>query len=190
MFDFILLCIFAYILGAIPTAVIIGKLFFKKDIREFGSGNSGATNALRVFGPLTAIFVLLFDVLKGFLALSLSSNPEIQFFLCLSVLVGHILPVFADFRGGKGVATALGCFIAINPVFIILPLIVFVVTLMITRISSLSSILAIFSLVISGVFIPTNILICILMVIVCSIILQTHKENISRIIDGKEKKLF
>jgi glycerol-3-phosphate acyltransferase PlsY len=190
MFNFILLCIVAYLLGAIPTAILIGKLFFKKDIRQYGSGNSGATNALRVFGPLVALFVLSIDVLKGFVAVSLSTNPEIQFFLCLSVLAGHILPIFADFKGGKGVSTTFGCFAAINPQFIILPLIVYITTLIITRISSLSSILAIFSFVISGLFIPSNILICMLLIIVCSIILHTHRENIERIIIGKEKKLF
>ena len=120
----VLYCVAAYLLGSIPSSVWIGKVFFNTDIREHGSGNAGTTNTFRVLGVVPGIFVFAFDLMKGYLAVSLirfahdmipATSGYINFSLLLGGLavLGHIFPVFANFKGGKGVATLLGIIFAI-----------------------------------------------------------------------------
>lgn len=180
----------AYLIGSIPTGLIIGKLFFKIDIRNVGSGNSGATNAYRIFGHKAGLSVLFFDVLKGIIATNLSTEPVMQFLLGIFVIGGHVWSVFAGFRGGKGVATTYGVFLGINPLLVILPLLIYVLTFFLFRISSVSSIASILSLIFSAFFVDINIMTSFLILLVCPLILWTHTENIERIINGEEKKLF
>ena len=139
-----LLIILAYLLGSIPTAVWVSKYFFDIDIREYGSGNAGATNTYRVLGSRWGTFVMVADVLKGVLATSLfllipyymSDELERTNFMVglgLASVLGHIFPVFADFKGGKGVATLLGMVIAIQPIVAVCCVGVFILVLFLTR---------------------------------------------------------
>ena len=148
-----ILVIFAYLIGSIPTSVWISKYVFNIDIRNYGSGNAGATNTFRVLGSKWGSFVMLVDVSKGILATSLYilipfylshelARTNFMIILGLTAVVGHIFPIWAEFKGGKGVATLLGMTIAIQPMVALLCLMVFAFTLIITRFVSLSSMLA------------------------------------------------
>lgn len=198
--------IIAYLLGSVPTSVWVGKLFYQIDIREHGSGNAGANNTIRVLGFKAGLPVLLVDVLKGWLAVSLpvlingqfevgasmdgSSMLNLQLLLGVMALLGHIFPVFAGFRGGKGVATLLGVCLAVLLYPTLLALVVFIIVLFSFKIVSLSSMSAGVSLpvftVITGDFQQTQLIIFTIMLAV--IILITHRNNIRRIIKGEEGK--
>ena len=190
MVIFIFLVILSYLIGSFPSALLFGKIIFKKDIRKLGSGNPGSTNVFRVFGFIPALIVLTFDIFKGFLATSLSTDPPVQFFLVLSVIFGHIYPLLSKFRGGKAVATTIGCFLSINPLLMILPVIVYFIVLLTTRIGSVASICLICSILISAVIVDVGLLFSILIVICILITFFTHRENIEKIITDQEKKLF
>ncbi|MBE8863408.1 glycerol-3-phosphate 1-O-acyltransferase PlsY, partial [Enterococcus faecium] len=139
----ILLFIVAYLLGSIPSGVWVGKLFFKKDIRQHGSGNTGTTNTFRVLGQTAGTLVLFMDILKGTLATCLpfifhvtSINP----LLCgVCAILGHTFPIFAGFKGGKSVATSAGMLLGFNPLFFVYSCIIFIVSLFCTSMVSLSS---------------------------------------------------
>src|SRR5580704_4310343 len=147
-----ILLIFAYLIGSIPTAVWVSKWVFGIDIREHGSGNAGATNTFRILGKKAGCGVMLGDMLKGFLAVKLAllspfivfSEPfvNLQIFLGLSAVLGHIFPIWADFRGGKGIATLFGMILSIQPLVAVSLVAVFVLMLFLTRYVSLSSITA------------------------------------------------
>lgn len=117
----VILLLVAYLLGSIPSGVWIGKLFFKKDIRQFGSGNTGTTNTFRVLGKPAGITVLLMDILKGTLATSLPYLFGLQgvnpLFFGVAAVLGHTFPIFANFKGGKAVATSAGMLLAYSPTF-------------------------------------------------------------------------
>ena len=198
--------IIAYLLGSVPTSVWVGKLFYQIDIREHGSGNAGANNTIRVLGFKAGLPVLLVDVLKGWLAVSLpvlingqfevgasmdgSSMLNLQLLFGVMALLGHIFPVFAGFRGGKGVATLLGVCLAVLLYPTLLALVVFIIVLFSFKIVSLSSMSAGVSLpvftVITGDFQQTQLII--FTIILAVIILITHRNNIRRIIKGEEGK--
>lgn len=193
----VILLLLAYILGSIPTSVWIGKLFYGIDVREHGSGNAGATNTFRVLGVKAGIPVLAIDILKGFLAVKLSifseliyDITELKIGLCIMALLGHIFPVFAQFRGGKGVATLLGGVICISPELVFFSLLVFLIVLFIYRMVSLSSISA-------GISYPIFVLLfgshepvmLIFSCLVAVLLIITHKKNIKRILHGQENKI-
>ncbi len=191
----------AYLVGSIPSAVWVGRTFYNIDVREYGSGNAGATNAFRVLGKKPGIVVLIMDILKGFLAVKLayfmgdydSQSPEfIDFELALAVcgIMGHIFPVFVGFRGGKGVATMLGILIGIHPQAAIFCATTFIVTLYLSGYVSLSSMVSgiVFPVVIM-VFYSTNSSINIFSLAVAILILVTHQRNIERIIRGEESRV-
>ena len=190
----------AYLLGSIPTAVWIGKYFYNIDVREYGSGNAGATNVFRVLGKKAGVPVLLIDVLKGFLAVSLAytsaypinSNPFINLQLVLGIasLVGHIFPVFASFRGGKGIATLLGMAIGIDYALALACIALFLLVLLLTKYVSLSSILATVSFPVFAIFFfkrdePLLIAFGIVAII---IVVLTHQKNIKKLWEGEENK--
>lgn len=190
-----------YLVGSIPSAVWVGRTFYNIDVREYGSGNAGATNTFRVLGKKPGIAVLIMDVLKGFLAVKLayilgdydSKSPEfIDFELALAVcgLLGHIFPVYVGFRGGKGVATMLGILVAIHPQAALVCALVFIITLFFTGYVSMSSMMAgvTFPIVIM-VFYSTNSSINIFSLAVAILILVTHQRNIERIIDKEESRV-
>lgn len=191
----------AYLVGSIPSAVWVGRTFYNIDVREYGSGNAGATNTFRVLGRKPGIVVLIMDILKGFLAVKLafimgdydSQSPEfIDYELALAVcgIMGHIFPVFVGFRGGKGVATMLGILIGIHPQAAVICALSFIVTLYLSGYVSLSSMISgiVFPIVIM-VFYSTNSSINIFSLAVAILILVTHQRNIERIIRNEESRV-
>lgn len=205
VYTVVVLTIVAYLLGSIPSAVWIGKYYYGVDIREHGSHNAGTTNMLRVLGRRAALPVFAIDFLKGFVAVTLSNliayDPEIQtdfifnvkILLVVAAVLGHIFPLFAGFRGGKGVATLAGAVTGVYPPAILLCLAVWVVTLMITHYVSLSSMLA-------GVMFPIFILISprtnhsvslvVFSICVAVLLVITHRKNIKRLREGTESKIY
>ncbi len=197
-----LLIILAYLIGSIPTAVWVSKYFFNIDIREYGSGNAGATNTFRVLGAKWGTFVMAIDVLKGVIATSLYillpyyltdewDRTNFMIGLGLASVFGHIFPIWANFRGGKGVATLLGMAVAIQPLVALCCIGVFLIVLYLTRFVSLSSILAGISFMVFILFIfnEKETLYRIFAVLVALMVVLTHQKNISRIIKGTESKI-
>ncbi len=200
-FQVVTALIIAYLLGSIPTSVWIGKWFFNLDIRTQGSGNAGATNTIRVLGLKAGLPVLLFDVFKAWLAVhvstwltnpAFSTNQEVIYWIILGGLavLGHVYPVFAGFRGGKGVATLVGVVIALYPASFLVILIFFTLVMFFTRIVSVSSISSsiIFPFVAIFMFDEKRLPLVILAVAIALFVPYTHRENIKRLISGTEKK--
>lgn len=190
----------AYLLGSIPTAVWIGKYFYRIDVREYGSGNAGATNTFRVLGKKAGIPVLLIDVLKGFAAVNLAyisnysphSNQFINLQLVLGIasLIGHIFPIFASFRGGKGIATLLGIILAVHLFAALSAIGIFIIVLLISSYVSLSSIIAavLFPLIVIGIFKETVPSLIIFSILIAIMVLITHQKNIERLLRREESK--
>jgi glycerol-3-phosphate acyltransferase PlsY len=191
----------AYLLGSIPTSVWIGKALYNIDVREFGSGNAGATNTFRVLGKNAGIPVLAIDILKGSLAVALAylsgfANQSHEFInlqlgLGVAALMGHIFPVFAGFRGGKGVATILGIVICIVPVSCALSLCVFLIVLFSTRIVSLSSMIGgiTFPVFLNLVMGNTNPILTVFSIVVSTLLIITHRKNILHLLKKQESKV-
>ena len=191
----------AYLLGSIPTSVWIGKFFYNIDVREFGSGNAGATNTFRVLGRKAGIPVLIIDILKGTAAVSLSFvsgfQMETPFFtnfqigLGIAALIGHIFPVFAGFRGGKGVATILGVVICITPISCCVALLVFLTVLFITRYVSLGSILAGISypIILNIGMHNTDVILVVFSLLTAVLLIITHRKNIVRLLKKQEARI-
>lgn len=183
-----------YLLGSIPFGYIAGKLFKKIDIRELGSGNIGATNVFRILGPSLASLVLISDIGKGIFSIYLVQYFNIDNLLILTiaglaVICGHDWSLFLGFKGGKGIATTFGVIFALNPIISILAIVVWVVVMIITRYASLSSILAVISIMIFTILFkqPYEYIIFSAIIIVLSIF--KHKENIKRLRSGNERKI-
>jgi glycerol-3-phosphate acyltransferase PlsY len=198
----IILIILAYIIGSIPTAVWVSKSVFGIDIRDYGSGNAGATNSFRVLGSKWGSFVMLVDVTKGIIATSLyilipfyltNELARTNFMIALGMVavLGHIFPIFANFRGGKGVATLLGMALAIQPMVALLCLVVFLITLLSTRFVSLSSMLAgvAFMVLILFIFNEKETIYRLFAIIVAMMVVVTHQKNITRLFKGTENKV-
>lgn len=196
--------IVAYLIGSIPSAYLIGKYFKKIDIREHGSGNVGATNALRVLGPKLGVLVLLCDVIKGVLAIYTAQYLQQgygEWFVMLSglaVIIGHMFTLFLGFKGGKGVATATGVCAAIMPLAFVSALVVFIAVVALTRYVSLGSILAVLMLssskyiqyTFTGIeFKSTELTQFIFCIIITIIIIVKHLPNIVRLFKGTENKI-
>ena len=197
-----LLIIVAYLIGSIPTAVWVSKYFFGIDIREYGSGNAGATNTFRVLGSKWGSFVMLVDVIKGVVATSLYlllphyltnelHQTNFMLGLGLAAVLGHIFPIWANFKGGKGVATLLGMAVAIQPIVAACCIGVFLIVLFLTRFVSLSSMLAgiAFMVFILFIFNEQETLYRIFAVLVALMVVLTHQKNIGRILNGTESKV-
>lgn len=194
--------IISYLYGSIPTAIWLGKAVYGIDVREYGSGNAGATNTFRILGKKAGIPVLIIDVLKGFTATNLvyfvgNYTPgtvqfsNFQLVLGITAVVGHIFPIFAGFRGGKGIATLFGMIIAVHPQASMFACLVFIVSLIVTRYVSLSSMLAsfMFPVIIILFFNETTTKTQLLFAIsVCILVMFTHQKNIERLLKGKESK--
>ncbi len=198
----VVLIIAAYLIGSIPTSVWISKYFFGIDIRDYGSGNAGATNTFRTLGKKWGTIVMIADVVKGIAATSLYillpyymanewERTNFMIGLGLSAVVGHIFPVWADFRGGKGVATLFGMVIAIQPIVAACCVGVFLLVLYLTRFVSLSSILAsiAFAVFILYIFNEEEPLYRIFAIAVALLVVLTHQKNIGRILRGEESKV-
>ena len=194
--------IMAYLIGSIPTALIISKKFFGVDIRDYGSGNMGATNTFRVLGSQYGTVVMVMDIMKGMLAVGLCNflpsyysdewaRTNLMVGLGLAAVIGHIFPAFADFRGGKGVATLFGMILAIQPVIAGSCAGVFLLVLFLTRYVSLSSILAGLSLPICVLWIWNDDVVVyrIFAVLVAALIILTHQKNILKLWRGSESRV-
>lgn len=190
--NYVIFGIIAYLLGSIPTGLIVGKIGYKKDIRNFGSGNLGATNTFRVLGIKAGIIVTLVDILKGTLAaiLPVLFGAEDVYPLAVGVLavIGHMFPVFAKFKGGKAVATSSGVILGVNPLLFVIMISTFLLILYLSKYVSLASMLTgIVTIIVTiiqrelGLFIVTTIL--------TIFVIYRHTANIKRILNKTEPKI-
>jgi glycerol-3-phosphate acyltransferase PlsY len=197
----ILFLIIAYLVGSLPTAVIVSKRWYNTDVRDAGSKNAGATNTFRVLGKKAGLVVLIIDILKGYLAVKLIhlipyDYNQIEFIntqLCFGVaaIIGHIFPVFAGFRGGKGVASTVGIMLAVHPLGAAIAVAVFFVLFTVFQYVSLGSIIASFVFAIHLSFFSgiQNQYTTVLSITIWAIILITHQKNLERLVNGNESKM-
>ncbi len=190
----------AYLIGSIPTAVWVGKIFFNIDIREHGSKNAGATNTIRVLGVKAGLPVFFIDVLKGVFAVNLATFIDIsqsseliiliQLALGFAALLGHIFPIFAQFRGGKGVATLAGVVLALHPFATATAFGIFVLVVILTRYVSLGSMIAglSFPFIIEFLFNNSSHTLLTFSIIVAILLIVTHIKNIKRLVKGEESR--
>ncbi|WP_020008257.1 glycerol-3-phosphate 1-O-acyltransferase PlsY [Salinicoccus albus] len=187
----ITLLVIGYLIGATPFSLLIGKWFYKIDLREHGSGNIGTTNTFRVLGKKAGIIVLIFDMMKGFIPVLIAILLEVDFHVFLpglSAALGHVYPIFLKFRGGKAVATSAGAVLAYHPLMFFILLAIFLLTLKLGKMVSLSSIIcAVLFFILSLIF--WDPLLIGLSFIISIVIIVRHRSNIKRIIDGTESKI-
>ena len=192
----------AYLIGSIPTALLISRRFFDIDIRDYGSGNMGATNTFRVLGSKYGTIVMVIDILKGVVGASLYEllpfyggnelkRTNFSIALGMAAVIGHIFPIFSNFKGGKGVATLFGMVLALQPVVALSCVGVFLFVLYLTRYVSLSSILAAVMLPISVLWIwnENEVLYRVFTLLVALLVIFTHQKNIGRILRGVESRI-
>lgn len=188
----ILTLFLSYLIGSISFALVVGKLFYKTDVRNYGSGNLGATNVFRVLGKKAGIIVAIADILKGTVACLLPQilNSSVNPIFCgLLALLGHIFPVFAGFKGGKAVATATGVLLFLTPFGTLTGFFVFILTLILSKYVSLSSMLAGIAIFIYSVIFEDKVMIA-LSLFISVLVIILHRQNIKRIINGAENKLW
>lgn len=189
--------IIGYLLGSIPFALVIGKLFYKTDVRESGSGNLGGTNAGRVLGKKVGILVIILDICKVILASYLVSlfDQQATIWAGLAAAFGHCFPLFAGFRGGKAVATMIGFLISTaiftfkNPLIIYIPLAVFIISVLISKMVSLSSMMAAVSSTITILCLTDSAAIQTASFLLTILVIIRHSSNIKRIMEGTESKV-
>lgn len=200
---FLILILVSYIIGSFPTAVWVGKIFHNIDIREHGSHNAGATNTFRVLGNKWGWIVLFVDIGKGYLAASLpiflsslyyGFKDEVlilQLIASLCAVIGHVFPVFANFRGGKGVATTLGIILAINLDTALISLAIFLIVFLISQYVSLGAIIAsiLFPFISFFAMHEDARIMIIFSILVSLIVLFSHRKNINRLLRGEENKM-
>lgn len=192
----------AYLLGSIPTAVWVGKTYYGIDVRQHGSNNAGATNTFRVLGKKPGIIVLLIDVLKGALAVLLpyfvlkneyivNEVIEVQLVAAILAIVGHVFPLFAQFKGGKGVATSLGVIVGIHPPAAGICMIIFLLVFITFKYVSLGAIVTAitFPLLIVFYFKVDSLWLQAFSIVLGSVVVFTHKKNIKRLINREESKM-
>jgi acyl phosphate:glycerol-3-phosphate acyltransferase len=195
--------VLAYLIGSIPSAVWVGRIFYRIDVREHGSGNAGATNVIRVLGYKAGVPVLLFDIFKGWFAVQLAvlfpppglpaeSVAYLRIALAVAVVLGHIFPVYAGFKGGKGVAVLAGVAIALYPLALLIVLGVFIICLALSRYVSLSSIISalVFPVIVIILLGETHPGMIILSILVCIFVPFSHRKNIHRLLKGRENKFL
>ncbi|MFH1825096.1 MAG: glycerol-3-phosphate 1-O-acyltransferase PlsY [Candidatus Firestonebacteria bacterium] len=208
MFLIILTMIICYILGSVPTGYLVGKIFFKIDIRQQGSGNIGATNVIRTLGVIPGILVLIIDFVKGFICtqyvsiLLISSLPctdmvpgsqniEVLSIICgICAIIGHNWTIFLNFKGGKGVATSMGVFLALTPFELGISAIVFLLVVLITRYVSLGSIISSVAFLVSILIFKKSLYIVLFGALATILIIIRHISNIKRILEGKENAIW
>ncbi|MGE7780329.1 glycerol-3-phosphate 1-O-acyltransferase PlsY [Peribacillus sp. NPDC097264] len=189
----IIIILAAYLIGSIPSGLLIGKTFYNIDIREHGSKNLGGTNTFRTLGVKAGLTVTIMDILKGTLATLLpfflgADMPELLAGIC--AVIGHMFPIFANFRGGKAVATSAGVILAYEPLFFLFAVLIFFISLYITKYVSLSSMIAcLLALIYSLVFHFGDWALIIVIGILTVFIFYRHRANIKRIIDKTEPKV-
>lgn len=197
----ILFSILSYMLGSLPSSIWLSRVLHGIDIRDYGSGNAGATNTFRVLGSRTGLMVLTLDIVKGITASSLvlflgsiahgtERYINIQLLFGLCAVLGHLFPIYENFRGGKGIATLLGMVIGINYILALSCIALFVIVLLVTRYVSLSSILATISFPIIAIFIlkKDEPLLIVFGIVAVFIVILTHQKNIKNLLAGEESK--
>ena len=196
----VVMLILSYLIGAFPSGLVIGKLFFKKDIIQFVSGNTGATNSFRVLGRPAGFVVTFLDIFKGFITVFFPiwlpvhvDGPISTFFtngliVGLFAILGHVYPIYLKFKGGKAVATSAGVVLGVNPILLLILAAIFFLVLKTFKYVSLSSIVAAICCVIGSLIIQDYILLAV-SGIVSIILIIRHKTNIVRIFKGEEPKI-
>lgn len=199
-FIFIISVLIAYLIGSFPTSFIMAKILKGIDIRQVGSKNAGATNVLRSVGKIPALVTLVVDIFKGMFVVTVVANFfygfDINFdydfyrsFLGLTVVCGHIWPIFLKLRGGKGIATTLGVAMGLAPVLLLPSIFIWIIIFATTKYVSLASIFALITFpIVSGIF-GRSMYITILGAIICLISIYKHKDNIKRLMKGQENKI-
>ncbi|MGN8646937.1 glycerol-3-phosphate 1-O-acyltransferase PlsY [Gracilibacillus sp. HCP3S3_G5_1] len=190
--EYIIFIILAYLLGSIPTGLIVGKVGYQKDIREHGSGNLGATNTFRVLGLKAGIIVITVDILKGTLAalLPILFQAENVYPLVVGVfaVIGHMYPIFAKFKGGKAVATSAGVILGVNPLLFVIMVCSFLLILYLSKYVSLASMLTgIITIIVT--IIQQDIGLIIVTSILTAFVIYRHQANIKRILNKTEPKI-
>lgn len=192
--------IIGYFIGCIQSAYIVGKIFGKIDIREHGSGNAGMTNVTRILGAKAGIFVFVFDILKGLIAFNICcfifgeneffnpSNVLFGIYGGIGAIIGHDFPFYLKFKGGKGVATTLGFYLFINPIIAIITYVTGFITAFLTKYISLAALVMNLLFVILMPIFKMPLESVVLMIISASLCYYQHRENILRLIKGKERK--
>lgn len=201
--EHIVYIIVAYLLGSVPSAVWIGQIFYGIDVREYGSGNAGATNTFRVLGKKAGIPVLLIDIFKGYCAVNLPlffgayiqgsvALVNLQLAIAVAALLGHIFPLYVGFRGGKGIATLLGIVLAVDLYAALSAIVVFILVLSISKYVSLSSMIAsiVFPVVIIVIEKTQITSLVVFSLFIAIMVLITHQKNIERLMRGEESKIF
>jgi glycerol-3-phosphate acyltransferase PlsY len=202
MIDFFIFGAIAYLLGSIPTAVWVGRAKYGVDVREHGSKNAGATNTFRVLGKKPGIVVLTIDILKGFTAVFIpfiagigewgsDQLINIQLIAALFAVFGHVLPVFAGFKGGKGVATSLGVIIGVHPLAAAICLGIFLIVFVSSKFVSLGAMAAAcsFPILLALVFKVDSVWLLGFSVLLSLAVIYAHKKNIGRLLKGEENKM-
>lgn len=202
--DFILFSLVAYLLGSIPTAVWVGRAWYNIDVREHGSKNAGATNTFRVLGKKPGIIVLVIDVLKGAMATFLPvifavGNSEldqehliqIQILAAIFAVTGHVFPIFAQFKGGKGVATSLGVIIGLQPLAALICVLLFLLVFILSKFVSLGAISAAiaFPLIIRFALGEDSSWLIGFSILLSGLVIFAHRKNIGRLLKGEENKM-
>ncbi len=192
MLSIVLGATMAYLLGSIPSGLWIGRKFFQIDIRQHGSGNLGATNSFRILGKKAGTIVLLMDLLKGSISVLLLKQMDLHgvspLIIALFAVIGHTYPVFANFKGGKAVATFAGVILAYQPVLFLIGLGIFILTLAISKMVSFTSMLTISIGVLLSLYFQDMVLTTIALLADIFIIYR-HRTNIQRILNGTEPKV-
>ncbi len=182
----------AYLLGSIPSGLWIGRKFFQIDIRQHGSGNLGATNSFRILGKKAGTIVLLMDLLKGSISVLLLKQMDLHgispLIIALFAVIGHTYPLFANFKGGKAVATFAGIILAYQPVLFLIGLGIFILTLAISKMVSFTSMLTISIGVLLSLYFQ-DIVLTIIALLADIFIIYRHRTNIQRIVNGTEAKV-
>jgi len=190
--------IIAYLFGSIPFALVIGKVFYKTDIRTAGSGNLGGTNAGRVLGRKAGFIVSALDLLKAFIVILIVNSfaPEVAAYAGVIAAIGHSYPIFAQFKGGKAVSTAAGYLLGVSTLIVfkplelfIIPAIMFFTTLKLTKYVSLSSILSSLASTVLAYFVTDNTSVVVSLALITVLVIYRHKANIERLINKTESKV-
>lgn len=193
--EYVIFGVIAYLLGSIPFALVVGRIGYKIDVREHGSGNLGATNAFRVLGTKAGIIVTLADILKGtiatlipLVALTFVDIEVNRLIIGIFAVLGHTYPIFAKFKGGKAVATSGGIILGVNPLLFLAILFTFILTLFLFKYVSLASMLTgVIASIIS--FFMHDVLLFVLILILTVFVIYRHRDNIKRIINKTEPKI-
>lgn len=192
MLSIVLGATMAYLLGSIPSGLWIGRKFFQIDIRQYGSGNLGATNSFRILGKKAGTIVLLMDLLKGSISVLLLKQMDLHgispLIIALFAVIGHTYPLFANFKGGKAVATFAGVILAYQPVLFLIGLGIFILTLAISKMVSFTSMLTISIGVLLSLYFQ-DIVLTTIALLADIFIIYRHRTNIQRIFNGTEPKV-